>query len=103
MLNRAISFSPALRVMGRLILKRGTVPFPYPLAEEKLDSSAHYGRLVTNVWYEVGHFLYEQNMLSYFHTKTRERKITLKFLIDENVHSMALRFNNNHWTSTISE
>lgn len=35
MLNKAISFFPALRVMGRINLKRGTVPFPEPVAENK--------------------------------------------------------------------
>lgn len=35
MLNKATSFLPAMRAMGRLILKRGTVPFPDPVAEEK--------------------------------------------------------------------
>lgn len=44
MLNKAISFLPALRVIGLLILKRETEPFPDPLAEEKqkMDASAHY-------------------------------------------------------------
>lgn len=45
MLNKATSFLPALSEMGFFILKRGTVPFPDPLAEEKhkLDASDHYG------------------------------------------------------------
>lgn len=34
MLNRAISFFPALRVMGLINLKGETVPFPEPLAEK---------------------------------------------------------------------
>lgn len=35
MLNKAISFTPALRGMGVLNLKDGTVPFPDPVAEEE--------------------------------------------------------------------
>lgn len=76
MLNKAISFFPALRVMGLLIMKRGIVPFPDPLAEEKhkLDASAHYGILVTKVWFKVRHLLHGvgQNMFSYFQIKTRD-------------------------------
>lgn len=35
MLNIAISFFPALRIMGPINLKGDTVPFPVPVAEEQ--------------------------------------------------------------------